>query len=127
MRLKDNLYDIVGKQSVEGVLTYSVSLHPECFIYKAHFPGKPITPGVCLIGMSKELMEDALGRLLEIKKVKNVKFLSVVTPDEDSPIEIQITKINEEDSGEVSAQFVIRSEREAKAKISILCRRNGND
>lgn len=121
MRLKDNLYNVTSKQTTDGVVTYTVTLCPECFIYKAHFPGKPITPGVCLIGMSKELLEDALGQLLEIKKVKNAKFLSVVTPGEDSLLAIQITKVNEGECGEVSAQFVIESDRETKAKMSLVC------
>lgn len=80
MVLKNNLYIIEGRQSDENVVSYNIRLQPEHTIYKAHFPGEPITPGVCVIQMAKELLEDYLQRPLTIKAVKNVKFLAVISP-----------------------------------------------
>lgn len=127
MTLKDNLYRVTDRQAEgDGGYTFGIALRAECFIYKAHFPDKPITPGVCLIGMGKELLEEVMGEPLIIRKIKNVKFLSVVTPEEPSPLTIKITKVNKGEGGEVSAQFAIMNGEEIKAKISTVCEQYGS-
>ena len=80
MILKNNLYLIEGQSALDGAVCYDIRLQPDHTIYKAHFPGEPITPGVCVIQIAKELLEDHLQRQLAIKAVKNVKFLAVVSP-----------------------------------------------
>ena len=80
MILKNSLYVIEGQSVAEGTVCYDIRLQADHTIYKAHFPGEPITPGVCVIQMAKELLEDYLQRRLTIKAVKNVKFLAVVSP-----------------------------------------------
>ena len=64
----------------DGTVCYDVCLQSDHTIYKAHFPNEPITPGVCVIQIAKELLEDHLQRPLSIKAVKNVKFLMVISP-----------------------------------------------
>lgn len=86
MILKNSLYTIEGQQSIEGAVSYDIRLQPDHTIYKAHFPGEPITPGVCVIQIAKELLEDHLQRSLAIKAVKNVKFLAVVSPIQHSQV-----------------------------------------
>ena len=122
MRLKDNLYTIETRQDEYGAGTsYLIKLNPECFIYKAHFPGKPITPGVCLVQIGKELMEELSGQLLSLKRLKNAKFLSIVTPDESVEVKYEIVKLTETDR-EFSAKLTVTSAGEVKAKISMTCR-----
>lgn len=58
-----------------------VTIDPKDAIYKAHFPGHPVTPGVCLIQAVSELMEQHYGRKLMICNLKNVRFLSAIIPD----------------------------------------------
>lgn len=117
MKLIRNLYDIIGKETDGEVTTYTITLLPSCMIYAAHFPGMPITPGVCQIKMVKELLEDCLGQSLRIVGVKNVKFVSVLTPRE-SPLKVSISKIKQEDS-QVKVQAVIADESTTYAKLSL--------
>ena len=51
-------------------------------IYKGHFPGKPITPGVCMIGAVVELLSQATGKTLQLAKANNIKYLSMMSPDD---------------------------------------------
>ena len=67
MILKNSLYTIEGQQSQEGTVSYDIRLHSDHFIYQAHFPGEPITPGVCVVQIAKELLEEHLQRPLAIK------------------------------------------------------------
>ncbi len=129
MQLRNNLYTVAEKE-VEGLTgRFAVSLNPSCVIYQAHFPGQPITPGVCIVQMGVELLEELLGESsgqkvsLEIAKVKNVKFLSVISPLENPQVDYFLKKLEKsEDGSGVKAQLVVASKEEVKAKISLVLR-----
>nr|WP_297656658.1 hydroxymyristoyl-ACP dehydratase [uncultured Prevotella sp.] len=131
MKLKNNLYTIKDKQLVQPtdggttsgrkVLSgsYELELNPSCFIYQAHFPGEPITPGVCIMQMGQEVLEDALEKTLQVIAVKNIKFLSIISPKETTCITYLFKKVElSEDEQSVKAQLVVMVGEEAKAKIS---------
>ena len=127
MQLKNNLYTIAHKQLEKGYSgsLYELELIPSSVIYQAHFPGEPITPGVCIVQMGKELVEDALQQELHISYVKNVKFLSILTPTQSTSATFLLQKITfSEDGKEVKAQIVVTSGDEAKAKLSMFLRPN---
>lgn len=131
MQLKNELYTIVETQVEQSADTnlpkearFHLRLHPEHVIYQAHFPGEPITPGVCIVQIGKELLEEVVGSPLEVIKVKNVKFLSVISPKETVSITYVFKKIEtSEDSKEVKAQISVMAGEEAKAKVSFICKR----
>lgn len=127
MQLKNNIYKIIGKEDEGGGVNYTIQLIPSCFIYQAHFPGEPITPGVCIVQIGKELVEYLLteqtsqSQSLEIIKVKNVKFLSIISPNEAKQLVYQIKKMElSEDKTKIEAQVVVLSEHKAMAKISLV-------
>ena len=127
MQLKNNLYTIARKQLEEGFSgsQYELELIPSSVIYQAHFPGEPITPGVCIVQMGKELVEDALQQELHISYVKNVKFLSILTPPQSASATFLLQKItSSEDGKDVKAQIVVTSGDETKAKLSMVLQPN---
>lgn len=102
--------------------SFRLRLNPKHFIYQAHFPGEPVTPGVCILQIGKELLAELLQESLEITHVKNVKFLSVISPLKEKEISYTFKKIEtSEDSQEVKAQIIVASDEETKAKISFTC------
>lgn len=70
----------------DGSRSVSVLLNPKHYIYKAHFPNHPVTPGVCILQMAEELLEQALGTNLRIQTIDNVKFLSLLVPHKGVPV-----------------------------------------
>lgn len=121
MELINNLYKIKSESVAEGLFSYEVELNPEHFIYKAHFPGAPITPGVCIMQISTELTERSCGKTLEIQKVNNVKFLKTIVPQE-SPV-LQVSgKISGLDDDMVKSQISISAGDDVCAKLSITFR-----
>ena len=119
MQLKNSFYKI----QEAGENRFVLSLNPDHFIYLAHFPGEPITPGVCIVQIGKELLEEQMGRNLELVKVKNVKFLSVVSPRETTELVYTFKKVEtSETSKEVKVQMVVTAGDEVKAKVSLACR-----
>ncbi len=63
----------------------TVRLLPESPVYAGHFPGYPITPGVCLVEIALELIAEMAGQAGHDGKVrlvaaKNIKFTSPIIP-----------------------------------------------
>lgn len=82
MKLKDNLYTLIGKERMEDDrYRFVIVLNSDSPIYAAHFPGMPITPGVCIIRLVEELVEEQVGQPLRLLAIKNAKFIAALTPD----------------------------------------------
>jgi len=122
MKLKTSLFTIVTNEDTDKGVKFGIHLNSEHIIYKAHFPGQPITPGVCIVQIAQELMEEKLGQSIEIKTVKNVKFLSVISPDEVTDIDYELSNIKE-DGDEVKFQATVTSGETVYAKISLICQK----
>lgn len=120
MILKNQLYQIEHSQEDEGTKQFTIRLLKECPIYRAHFPGQPITPGVCIVQIAQELLEQIVGQTLEISEVKNVKFLHVLSPIDNPVADIVFTTI--EATGEsVSAKAEVKDATTVFTTVSFVC------
>ena len=70
--------------------TYDVHFDPLHYIYKAHFPNQPVTPGVCIIQMVTELASQLTNEELSLQCAKNVKFLSLLIPSKETPVQVEL-------------------------------------
>jgi 3-hydroxymyristoyl/3-hydroxydecanoyl-(acyl carrier protein) dehydratase len=52
-------------------------------VFHGHFDDQPIVPGVALVDAVVEIVGQALGKSLWLKKIINVKFFHVVQPDQE--------------------------------------------
>jgi 3-hydroxyacyl-[acyl-carrier-protein] dehydratase len=120
MKLRDSLYTIVSESKGEGRHDFNIKLDPEHFIYKAHFPGEPITPGVCIMQIAKELLEEAVAESLTLSCVKNIKFLRIISPNEVTEVCYSLAKISREDD-QVKVQVTVTAGEDAYAKLSLIC------
>lgn len=73
--------------------TYRCSLHPEAPVFKAHFPGFPVLPGV----LTLKMVVDAINasqffstQTLTVQSIGNAKYLAVVNPQETQEVEISV-------------------------------------
>lgn len=62
--------------------------HP---IYQGHFPGMPVTPGVCLVQMVKEITSKILEKKLMMHKADQIKFMAIVNPFVNKELTLEIT------------------------------------
>ena len=76
----EDFYSVKQIQTREGGFAAYVVLNVAHRIYAAHFPGNPVTPGVCLLQMNKELLEMVCGVKLRMTGAKNIKFLRAINP-----------------------------------------------
>ena len=80
----------------------TVRLLPESPVYQGHFPGYPITPGVCLVEIALELiaaMADQVGHderkvghdeKVRLVGAKNIKFTSPIIPTEGTELRFNL-------------------------------------
>lgn len=122
MKLLNNFFFIEQIQRRDDGAQYIVRFNPQNEIYGAHFPGQPITPGVCIIQTAKELLEDYLQSDLEIYGAKNVKFLSVIVPEEGKTFTYEFSKLKV--ANDITAlQVIVTSEDTIYAKLSFSCQK----
>lgn len=62
MRLSGTFYTLLSVRETENGFEPLIRLEPDNIIFKAHFPGYPITPGAVQIRVATELLESILGR-----------------------------------------------------------------
>lgn len=81
MKLEGNYYTLlnVERQDADAAI-YHVALCPESDIYRGHFPGNPVCPGVCNMQMIKECVEKFTGKQLHVTYVKQCRLTAVATP-----------------------------------------------
>ena len=123
MKLRDNLYKVESVTELQADTRYGISLNPEHFIYKAHFPGEPITPGVVILQIACELMEDMTGTALEPSVIRNAKFLKIISPIENSSLTFDFSGTEAAEDGLVCSQVKVVSDDVIFAKFSIQCRK----
>ena len=119
MRLTEGFFIIESTNDSDNGFEAVLRTNPEHPIYKAHFPGSPITPGVCVIQAAGELLENKLDRKLYLQSIKNVKFLMVIIPEEGKKIRYSFSNIVEDENG-VKAQVVVSDDAMVYAKISLI-------
>ncbi len=87
--LKDSLIEVSasGENGVTAEFDFSESLE----IFRGHFPGNPILPGIAQIEMVKLILEKFLATSLNIRTVKKTKFSHQVEPGTSVHIRISLT------------------------------------
>ena len=95
--LIEGLYTILFQEKNEQGLTATVKLHKEHEVFKGHFPGNPVMPGVCMIQMIKELTESHLKKDLFLTVASNVKFMAIIDPTVNETIDLSLNITKEND------------------------------
>lgn len=80
MKLINDLYNVFELTDIERGFRCRVKFNDNHIIYKAHFPGNPITPGVCLVQIALEILELKFNNKFELIAIQNIKFKRPVVP-----------------------------------------------
>lgn len=121
--LINNLYRIISnKLSESGDTTYEIKLNSDSEIYKAHFPSKPITPGVCIVQIIVEILSIYMNRKCSLSYVKNIKFLQLIDPALVPNVNIGLRKIECTDDTTISFHAVVFDNNTIFTKASLQCK-----
>jgi 3-hydroxyacyl-[acyl-carrier-protein] dehydratase len=77
--------------------TVDIELNAYHNIYKGHFLGNPVAPGVCLTQMVKETVQKITGEKLMMVAGDNLKFTAVLNPMINSKVVMTISLKDKED------------------------------
>jgi 3-hydroxyacyl-[acyl-carrier-protein] dehydratase len=90
--LRNDFYTILSKNVInENSFSATISINEKHDIFNGHFPQSPVVPGVCMLQMVKDLLEDELQKTIQLKNIGNVKFTAVVNPTQNPALDIKIT------------------------------------
>lgn len=94
----ENFYTIKNKIIDEDKVNYTfeIMINNKHDIFKGHFPGNPVMPGVCMMQIIKEITQSIVGQKLFMEKCSNVKFLALINPDTNPnlTLELKITELD---------------------------------
>lgn len=90
MLLKDFYKVEKLEKTDQGKYTAIITLNKEHNIFKGHFPGNPVTPGVCMMQIIKELSQDILESSLIMTSSSNVKFMALINPEINPTLKLEL-------------------------------------
>ncbi len=98
-------YKVIDKE--EGKWNCQIEFNAEHDIYKGHFPGLPVTPGVCQVQIVQEVVSDILDQKYSLRGARDIKFLNFIDPQKTPKLNLELTvKEKEEEVLSVTALMV---------------------
>lgn len=97
MLLKD-FYKVNKIEHSNGKAVANITINKDHEVFKGHFPENPVTPGVCMMQIIKELTEQILAKKLFMASASNVKFMAIINPDKTPDLELSLD-ISETETG----------------------------
>ncbi len=94
--LIEGLYSIENFTNEENVVNATIKIYKEHDIFKGHFPGNPVMPGVCMIQIIKELTEKATEKQLFLSVSSNIKFMAIINPEKNDRLKLTLNLKEEE-------------------------------
>lgn len=101
--LQNDFYFVNAVQRGDQTVDCRISFHADHDIFKGHFPQQPVVPGVCMIQIVKELLEEQTGYSLMLQQAPQVKFLQLILPATEP--DISLTWQSEENGFMLNAVF----------------------
>jgi 3-hydroxyacyl-[acyl-carrier-protein] dehydratase len=87
----NSLFKVKEMTTTDAEIKARVVLRVDHEIFKGHFPGQPVVPGVCMMQLIKELVELSKDRKFNLREADNIKFLSVIDPRVNSELNASIS------------------------------------
>jgi 3-hydroxyacyl-[acyl-carrier-protein] dehydratase len=101
MILLNDFFTINDKVSSETEIWAELYINADHKIFEGHFPNQPVVPGVCMMQMIKEILEQVIGKETNLVQAADMKFLAVINPLENNLIHASI-KYSSDESGAVN-------------------------
>lgn len=102
--LHQSFFQFTVPQTDGNTSKTTITLNAGHQIFEGHFPGQPVVPGVCMMQMVKEVLENITGTKTQLLKAGDMKFLAILNPHVTPTAGLQITSIaNNDDTLKVDA------------------------
>jgi 3-hydroxyacyl-[acyl-carrier-protein] dehydratase len=108
--LSGDFYTIDGLHTEEQTIRATLIINSGHRIFEGHFPGFPVVPGVCMMQIIKELLEEITLKKTRLIRADHAKFLSVINPLDQPRIEAEI-KYHFKENGEIWVTAILFKEK----------------
>jgi 3-hydroxyacyl-[acyl-carrier-protein] dehydratase len=88
--LLNDLYMIQSMAETVDQILVDIKLREDHAIFKGHFPGQPVLPGVCMMEMITEITGEYLKKSFRISAGPMIKFLRMIDPKKNPLISLEI-------------------------------------
>ena len=78
--LQGDFFTISSIETTNFEIKATLVINASHKIFVGHFPGQPVVPGVCMMQMVKEIMEQVTGKKTDLIKSAEMKFLAIIDP-----------------------------------------------
>lgn len=95
----EDFYKVLSEEKVsDSKYNVTILVNEKHEVFKGHFPGNPIMPGVCMIQIIKELTEKFTNESLLIRTLTNVKFMALINPEATPELRLELDITLSEDN-----------------------------
>ena len=88
--LQGDFYIIKSVEKQEAAIKAVVEFNTAHDIFKGHFPETPVVPGVCMMQLVKENLENTLCKKINLIKADHMKFLTVISPTHTKEVQLDL-------------------------------------
>ena len=103
--LQDDFFYFTPLQAEGNIIKTTLELNPAHQIFVGHFPGNPIVPGVCMLQMVKEILENVIANKTQLLKASDMKFLAVLNPNDNQFVDLELTYSIEDNNIKAEAKI----------------------
>jgi 3-hydroxyacyl-[acyl-carrier-protein] dehydratase len=118
--LLNNLYIIQSLSENDHQIQATIILAADHAIFKGHFPGQPVLPGVCMMEMVAEITGDHLKKSLRISGGPLIKFLRMIDPQINPVISLEIKYIESGNSIQTNGKIFSGSDSFMKFQLDLV-------
>jgi 3-hydroxyacyl-[acyl-carrier-protein] dehydratase len=97
-------YRVTGRE--QNQIHATLLINADHQVYGGHFPGYPVTPGVCQLMMIRDILEGELRVPLMLTGAKQIKFTAVHMPLSEPEIDATLSFSISGDQLEVTARLI---------------------
>ncbi|MDR3194460.1 MAG: glycosyltransferase [Tannerella sp.] len=127
MILKDSFYTLEAPVETESGWQCRLHLNASHPVYRAHFPGHPVTPGVCIVQLVKEIACVCYGKSFFLCGVRNVKFLRIIDPSEQAEVSVHLLSCKTDGQGRQTVTASVRNETAIFCSLTLTLAEGGGD
>lgn len=88
--LLQDFYKVLSLEKNEQRHEAVILVNEKHDVFKGHFPGNPIMPGVCMMQIIKELTEEITESILVMQSLSNVKFMALINPEATPELRLEL-------------------------------------
>lgn len=90
MILLNDFFRIENVQHSNSEVNATVIINAKHKIFEGHFPNQPVVPGVCMLQMIKEILEQVFGYATNLPAAADLKFLAIIDPTQNNRVQATI-------------------------------------